>query len=74
MWTEEFLRHAMSRSSNKVVTDLCAGWQGMRPVCDKLGLEYSAVYIEGDMNMRKLIRGSIEAKKSFERYPACKEW
>ena len=62
MWTEEFLRHAMSRSPNKVVIDLCAGWQSMRPVCEKLGLDYIAVDIEGDRNIRKLIRGSIEAK------------
>ena len=62
MWTEGFLRHAMSRSSNKVVIDLCAGWQSMRPVCEKLGLEYITVDIEGDRNIRKLIRGSIEAK------------
>ena len=62
MWTEEFLRHAMSRSYNKVVIDLRAGWQSMHPVCEKLGLEYAAVDIEGDRNIRKLIRGSIEAK------------
>ena len=49
--TEEFLRHAMGRSSNKVVIDLCAGWQSMRPVCDKLGLEHIAVDIEGDRNI-----------------------
>ena len=62
MWTEEFLRHAMSRSSNKVVIALCAGWHSMRPVYEKLGLEYIAVDIEGDRKIRKLIRGSIEAK------------
>ena len=64
MWTEELLRHALSRSSNKVVIDLCAGWQSMRPVCEKLGLVYIAVdivHIKGDRNIRKLVRGSMEA-------------
>ena len=45
-----------------VVIDLCAGWQSMRPICDKLGLEYIAVDTEGDRNIRKLFRGSVEAK------------
>ena len=70
--TEEYLRHAMSRSPNKVVIDLCAGWQSMRPVCEKPGLDYIAVDIEGGRNIRKLVRGSIEAKWSSKRHPASK--
>ena len=52
-WTEEFLRHAMQERPQRTVIDLCAGWQSMRPVCEKLGLNYVAVDIEGDRNVRK---------------------
>ena len=62
LWTEEVLRHTMSRSSNKVVIDLCAGWQSMKPVCELLGLDYIAVDIEGDRNVRKIIRRNIVAE------------
>ena len=52
-WTEEFLQHAMKSRSQRTVIDLCAGWQSMRPVCEKLGLNYIAVDIEGDRNFPK---------------------
>jgi hypothetical protein len=52
-WTEEFLQHAMKSRSHRTVIDLCAGWQSMRPVCKKLGLNYIAVDIKGDRNFPK---------------------
>ena len=61
MWTEEFLQHAMKQSSKKIVIDLCSGWQSMRPVCEKLGLDYIAVDIEGDRNVRAMIEKSIKS-------------
>ena len=36
----------------RVVIDLCAGWQSWRPVCEELGLYYVAVDIRGDRNRR----------------------
>ena len=53
MWTEEFLTHAMTSRKQRTVIDLCAGWQSMRPVCEKLGLNYIAVDIEGDRHIPK---------------------
>ena len=52
-WTEEFLTqcHAMQSQPGRTVIELCAGWQSMRPVCEKLGLNYIAVDIEGDRNI-----------------------
>ena len=61
MWTEEFLQHAMKQSSKKIVIGLCSGWQSMRPVCEKLGLDYIAVDIEGDRNVRAMIEKSIKS-------------
>ena len=58
-WTEEFLRHAMQERPQRTVIDLCTGWQSMRPVCEKLGLNYVAVDIEGDRNVRKATQAHI---------------
>ena len=49
------------QSSKKIVIDLCSGWQSMRPVCEKLGLDYIAVDIEGDRNVRAMIEKSIKS-------------
>ena len=61
MWTEEFLQHAMKQSPKRVVIDLRSGWQIMRRVCEKLGLEFIAVDIEGDRNVRAMIEKSIKS-------------
>ena len=58
-WTEEFLRHAMESRPQRTVIDLCAGWQSMRRICEKLGLNYIAVDIEGDRNIPKSQRNHI---------------
>ena len=58
-WTEEFLQHAMKSRPQRTVIDLCAGWQSMRPICEKLGLNYIAVDIEGDRNIPKAQRNHI---------------
>ena len=56
MWMEEFLTAAKERSNRRVVIDLCAGWQSLRPVCERLGLDYVAVDIAGDRNVRASLR------------------
>ena len=43
IWMDEFLTAVEESSNRRVVIDLCAGWQSLRPVCEKPGLEYVAV-------------------------------
>ena len=64
-WTEEFLTHAMQSHSGRTVIDLCAGWQSMRPVCEKLGLmiNYIAVDIAGDRNIRRAVQQLITQER-----------
>ena len=59
MWMQEFMQEAAKNTSKSVVIDLCAGWQGLRPVCEALGLDYIAVDIEGDRNIRAALRPHI---------------
>ena len=58
-WTEESLMHAMQERPQRTVINLCAGWQSMRPVCERPGLNCVAVDIEGDRNVRKAIQAHI---------------
>ena len=49
------LRHAIDRAKQKgrqadIVVDLVAGWQSLKPVCEKLGLRYIAVDLYGNRN------------------------
>ena len=57
--TEEVLTHAMQSQSERTVIDLCAGWQSMQPVCEKLGLNYITVYIKGDRNVQRAVQQLI---------------
>ena len=59
-WLKEILTHAMNQSKNRTVIDLCAGWQGLRPVCEQLGLNYIAVDIVGDRNIKAAIVASMQ--------------
>ena len=70
MWLEEIVTHAMQRAEAAgrkadVVVDICAGWQSLRPVCEKLGLRYIALDIAGNRNMRprKQVKAAREPQK-----------
>ena len=54
MWIKEFLTHSLksARPEQRIVIDLCAGWQSLAPVCAQLGLDYIAVDIHGDRNIQ----------------------
>ena len=58
-WLKEVLTHAMKNSSKRTVIDLCAGWQSLRPVCEELNLNYIAVDIAGDRNVKAAIVASM---------------
>ena len=58
MWLEEILTHAIQRAEAAgrdadVVVDICAGWQSLKPVCERLGLRYIALDISGDRNLKQ---------------------
>ena len=58
MWLEEVLTHAMQRAEAAgrkadIVVDICAGWQSLKPVCEKLGLRYVALDIAGNRNLKQ---------------------
>ena len=59
-WLREILMNAQSNTKNRTVVDPCAGWQSLLPVCKELNLNYIAVDIAGDRNVRPAIAASIQ--------------
>ena len=54
-WVREMLTCAVKARTNKkqnIVIDLFAGWQSLAPICKEMGLNYIAIDIEGDRNVR----------------------
>ena len=78
MWAEEYLRHAMDRAAKAgrqadIVVDIGSGWQSLKPVCQKLGLRYIGMDIQGDRNINKRTNKTVDEANQYGWVPPTDE-